>query len=112
MSAREAIGADGFILYRHNYEKGAARLARFDFDKPCLTVTKQGYRGWDVRVEGRPGGFTVEDLKALCGFPLAFVLVGGYEAQWGFLGNAVMPLMMRAVSGAVRRSLTNSVVRG
>jgi site-specific DNA-cytosine methylase len=72
-----------------------------------LTITKQGYRGWDVHVQdgGASRGFTVEDIKALCGFPAAFVLKGNYEDQWGLSGNAVMSPMMRRIADRVRETL-------
>lgn len=41
--------------------------------------------------------FTISELRRLCGFPDDFVLVGTDTQQWARLGNAVMPLMYKAV---------------
>lgn len=49
-----------------------------------------------------PRRFTMEELRIICGFPADFVLKGTYSEQWARLGNAVPPLMMRAIAGALR----------
>ena len=49
--------------------------------------------------------FTIAELKRICAFPDDFVLTGTYAQQWERLGNAVPPLMMRAVAEVVRDAL-------
>ena len=73
------------------------RSAEYPF--PTLTQTMGGKAHW-VREEGskearRP---TLPELKALCGFPEDFVLLGSYRQQWERLGRAVPPVMMGAVA--------------
>ena len=45
---------------------------------------------------------TIAELRRICAFPDDFKLVGTYAQQWARLGNAVPPLMMRAVAGIIR----------
>lgn len=42
--------------------------------------------------------FTIEELRAVCGFPADFELTGTYTQQWERLGRAVPPPMMAAVA--------------
>jgi len=49
-----------------------------------------------------PRRFTILEVKRLCSFPDDFQMVGKFEQRWARLGNAVPPLMMRAVAAAIR----------
>lgn len=49
--------------------------------------------------------FTIEEAKALCGFPADFILKGSYMQQWERLGRAVPPVMMSHVARSVRSLL-------
>jgi len=46
--------------------------------------------------------FSIIELKRICAFPDDFVLTGSYSQQWTCLGNAVPPLMMRAIAETIR----------
>jgi DNA (cytosine-5)-methyltransferase 1 len=46
--------------------------------------------------------FTIQELKAICGFPADYVLCGSYAKQWERLGNAVPPVMMKAIAETIR----------
>lgn len=58
----------------------------------------------EVEVSGmmRRRKLTIEELKAICGFPKDFELTGKYAQQYERLGRAVPPLMMRAVAEGIR----------
>lgn len=49
-----------------------------------------------------PRRFTILEVKRLCSFPDDFKMVGKFEQRWARLGNAVPPLMMRAVAATIR----------
>ena len=46
--------------------------------------------------------FTIAELKRICAFPDDFVLEGSYVQQWARCGNAVPPVMMKAIAETVR----------
>lgn len=48
---------------------------------------------------------TIDELKRLCSFPDDYVMTGSYGQQWAQLGNAVPPLMARAIAVALREVL-------
>jgi len=92
ISIKDIVKRDGYIKYRHNYSKGSVHFKKHYFNKPCLTITK--VNTWDVQ----PKMFTIDEVKQLCSFPGDFKLEGSFEKQWGGLGNAVMPLQMKAIA--------------
>lgn len=72
-------------------------------DEPAPTISatsnRPGIAGVTHPTERRM--FTLGELRRLCSFPDDYVLPGGYQAGWTRLGNAVPPLMMRAVAETV-----------
>lgn len=56
--------------------------------------------------------FTIAELRRICAFSDDFVLCGSYAEQWARLGNAVPPLMMRAVAETIRDEILLKVARG
>lgn len=76
---------------------------------PTILASGLGARSYQEvfveTIEGERRQPTIEELKALCGFPPDFELTGGYGAQWRRLGNAVPPPMMRAVSERIAAAL-------
>jgi len=46
--------------------------------------------------------FTIQELKAICGFPPDFILCGTYAQQWERLGRAVPPVMMSHIAATIR----------
>jgi DNA (cytosine-5)-methyltransferase 1 len=49
-----------------------------------------------------PRKFTIQELKAICGFPPDYQLTGEYPKQVERLGRAVPPLMMKAIAETIR----------
>jgi site-specific DNA-cytosine methylase len=45
---------------------------------------------------------TIDECKRICSFPDDFNLDGKYNDQWARLGNAVPPLMMKAIACTIR----------
>ncbi len=97
--ARQIVGNDGFV-------------PRFgSVDVPHPTIMAQGSCGSSGQIISPAASvvhpierrkFTIAELKRICAFPDDFELCGTYSEQWRQLGNAVPPLMMRAVAEAVR----------
>jgi DNA (cytosine-5)-methyltransferase 1 len=73
---------------------------------PARTIAASGYSsvgGYElVCRDGARRQFTLDELKAVCGFPPDYVLTGSYSEGWTRLGNSVPPLMMRVVAEVVR----------
>lgn len=73
---------------------------------PARTIAAAGYSSvgdYDlVCADGSRRKFTLDELKAVCGFPPDYVLTGSHREAWTRLGNSVPPLMMRAVATTVR----------
>lgn len=79
------------------------QLTRMDLDQPAPTVTA-GEAEKDragATMPHEPRRFTIGELKAICGFPPDYVLEGSFAQQWERLGDAVPPLMARAIGEAV-----------
>ncbi len=52
-----------------------------------------------------PRRFSILEVKRLCSFPDDFKMIGNFQQRWARLGNAVPPLMMKAIAAAVRDSV-------
>lgn len=52
-----------------------------------------------------PRVLAIGEVMRLCSFPDDFVLEGTFEKRWARLGNAVPPLMMRAISASMAEAL-------
>jgi DNA (cytosine-5)-methyltransferase 1 len=87
---------------------------RLDPNKPSPTVTRSGYRDFIHPSEGRM--LTVRELACLQTFPLDWEFTGtrldSYSSkrkvtmtQFGQVGNAVPPLLAKAVAEEVSRQL-------
>lgn len=76
-------------------------------DAPCPCIMTEGSRTYDVhsKEQPEPRRFTIDELRVICSFPADFILEGSYAEQWARLGNAVPPLMMRAVAAKLRDGL-------
>jgi DNA (cytosine-5)-methyltransferase 1 len=106
-----AIGAEWDKLNPGQQSDKFFSLVRPDADQPCPTITASAAGGED---SGSPGStaavthptekrkFTIAEVKALCGFPPDFVLLGTYGQQWERCGNSVPPLMMKALAEVLR----------
>lgn len=84
-----------------------AILVRATTDAPSPTLTASGESSSLAAVihptEMRK--FSIAEVKRICSFPDDFQLTGSYGQQWERCGNAVPPLMMRAVAVEVANLL-------
>jgi DNA (cytosine-5)-methyltransferase 1 len=55
-----------------------------------------------ARRPGRWRKLKIPEVKALCGFPPDYALQGTYHQQWDRCGLSVPPVMMAAISAAIR----------
>ena len=86
------------------------QLVRVDPDKPCGTITS---RGGDASVASvahptECRKFSIQELRAICGFPPDFELTGTYAQRWERLGRSVPPVMMSHIAKSVERALKNA----
>lgn len=77
---------------------GYEELLAIDFDKHAVEVFKLNFKC------SIP---TISELKRLCSFPGDFKLTGSFEKQWARLGNAVMPLQMKAIAETIKNKILN-----
>jgi DNA (cytosine-5)-methyltransferase 1 len=80
------------------------QLGRADWDKPVGTIhASVTSAGWCHPDEKRR--FSIDEMKRLSGFPDDFKLVGNYRRKGERIGRSVPPLMMKAISDAVRKEI-------
>lgn len=79
--------------------------------KPFPTLPKtQGKRGFATMVHwAEPRSISINEAKAACSFPQDWILTGKYEEQWARLGNAVMPLQMKAIAETIKEKILNQL---
>lgn len=79
-------------------------LKRNHPDRPSQTITAEGGNVTKASVthyaEARK--LTLQELRAIGGFPPDFTLTGTYEQRWERIGRAVPPVMMSHIAAAVR----------
>jgi len=82
----------------------AFNLRRSSPDEPSGTILAMWGNGsvHQVMPPFTSRRFTILEVKRLCSFPDDFILTGSFSARWARLGNAVPPLMMKAVSETIR----------
>jgi DNA (cytosine-5)-methyltransferase 1 len=68
-------------------------------NRTCRTVTSDDSFGSRGVVKRK---FIIAEVRRLCAFPDDFILCGSYTQQWERLGNAVPPVMMRAIAETIR----------
>lgn len=84
-------------------------LVRSSLDEPSPVVVAN--QGNTVTHPTEPRKFSIDELRAICGFPPDYELRGTFSEQWARLGNAVPPLMMRAVAEVLRDGLFTRIGR-
>jgi DNA (cytosine-5)-methyltransferase 1 len=86
-------------------------LIRPDPDSPSPTATAAGGNSGAASVTHptQRRKFTIDELKAVCGFPHDFVLIGTYRQQWERLGRAVPPVMMAHIAQSVRERVLDQL---
>ena len=93
-----------YLKYWQETKVGRSHHARFTLNRlhpeqPAPCVISQGM---DTYHSYEPRRLSLFELRRVCGFPDDFVLPGSFSQGWARLGNAVPPLMMRAIATAVR----------
>lgn len=73
-----------------------------DRPSPTVTATAGQIAAAGVTHYDSPRKFTLQELRAICGFPPDYQLAGTYSQRWERLGRSVPPLMMKAVAETVR----------
>jgi len=102
-----AIGAEAARLKPGEQSERYFSLVRpepSEPSEPSPTVTALGGSPGTAAVLHQSGlrKFTIAELRRVCSFPDDFALAGSYAQQWARLGNAVPPLMARAVAVELR----------
>ncbi len=97
-------GAD--VHERYRQKSNDFSLIRLSWDAPCPTVLKSLRPGQVGLLHPDEDRFlSIGELKRVCAFPDDFVLQGSFIEQWGRLGNAVPPLLTKAVAENIIRQL-------
>jgi len=84
--------------------KGFNSCVKIDPDKPAPTLPKtQTGRGFATVCHwAEPRALSIPEAKRLASFPDEFRFIGTYQEQWARIGNAVPPLLMRAIAEHIR----------
>lgn len=111
--SRYAVGKEWDKLKPGEQSQKYFQLVRPDPDAACPTITASGGTASlaSVTHPTQKRKFTIQELKALCGFPPDFVLAGTYAQQWERLGRAVPPVMMSHIAAAVRDNILRRIQR-
>jgi DNA (cytosine-5)-methyltransferase 1 len=97
-------GAD--LHQRYGHKGNDFSLERLSWYKPSPTVCKTIRPGQCGLLHPEEARFlSIGELKRVCSFPDSFILNGSFEQQWGRLGNAVPPLLMKAIAEQVSQQL-------
>lgn len=87
-------------------QKWVMKWRRSEYPFPTLTQSIGGKAHWvREKATGQIRRPTIPELKALCGFPEDFVLLGSYSQQWERLGRAVPPVMMSHIAKAIEEKI-------
>jgi DNA (cytosine-5)-methyltransferase 1 len=100
-------GESGAELHERYHQKGNEfSLIRLSWDAPSPTVLKTIRPGQVGLLHPEEDRFlSIGELKRVCAFPDDFKLQGSFIEQWGRLGNAVPPLLTKAVAQSVSQQL-------
>lgn len=93
-------GESGRHLHtRYGHKANDYSLVRLYWDKPSPTVCRTIRLGQCGLLHPEEDRFLgIQEIKRVCSFPEEFQLDGSFEQQWGLLGNAVPPLLMKAIA--------------
>jgi DNA (cytosine-5)-methyltransferase 1 len=73
---------------------------------PTITIASPGNDTPVPTCSGERRKFTIAELKRICSFPDDFDMGDlSYAKRWAVMGNAVPPLMMRAIAETVRNKI-------
>lgn len=99
-------GENGGKIHPKRHYFGLMRLA---WNRPANTIIRTmdpSYAGMLHPSEDRY--LTIAELKRIASFPDSFQFTGKFEEQWARIGNAVMPLQMKAVAARLREVLSTA----
>jgi DNA (cytosine-5)-methyltransferase 1 len=109
-----AIGREYDRLERGESSERYFSLVRPSLDRPCPTIQSShgalGMAGVCHPTEKRK--FTIRELGRICSFPEEFVTVGTFAERWARIGNAVPPLLMRAIARNLRTEILDRAKEG
>ncbi|MBY0405540.1 MAG: DNA cytosine methyltransferase [Cyanobacteria bacterium] len=100
-------GESGAHLHqRYGQKPNEFSLMRIHWDKPSPTVLKTLRPGQVGLLHPEEDRFlSIGELKRICSFPDEFILRGSFIERWGRLGNAVPPLLSKAVATCLIKQL-------
>jgi DNA (cytosine-5)-methyltransferase 1 len=100
-------GESGADLHeRYGHKGNEFSLIRLSWDAPSPTVLKTIRPGQVGLLHPEEDRFlSIGELKRICAFPDDFKLQGSFIERWGRLGNAVPPLLTKAVVESIMRQL-------
>lgn len=106
LARRIAPGTNGAAVTGKN----GFNLVRLAWHRPSPTVLKTVGRAYSSFGGGliHPDAhrhLTIPELKRIGSFPDEYQLEGRFEVQWERIGNAVPPLLMRAIARHVRETI-------
>ncbi len=89
---------------------GFSSCVKPDPARPCRTLfTSQTGRGYATVVHPTEArALSVLEARLICSFPPDYHLEGAYRERWARLGNAVPPLLMRAIAQHLRTSVLDA----
>jgi len=93
----------GEKLDKYTLNKSGFTTVKPNYSKPAPTITKT--LNLIHPIENRY--FTINELKRLASFPDTFIFIGSFEQQWARIGNAVMPLQMKAIAETIKEEILN-----
>jgi DNA (cytosine-5)-methyltransferase 1 len=73
-------------------------------DRPSCTITKTSSM-WVYEFDGFRRKPTIEELKVLSSFPSDFKLIGSYNQQFARIGNAVPPMITKAIGLHIKQNI-------
>jgi DNA (cytosine-5)-methyltransferase 1 len=87
--------------------KGYTNCVKPRLDRPCCTLPKtQTGRGFATVVHPiEPRALSVLEAKLISSFPPQYQLTGSYRERWARIGNAVPPLLIRAIATHLRQTV-------
>lgn len=96
-------GESGAHVHRRYQQKANEfSLIRLSWDAPSPTVLKTLRPGQVGLLHPEEDRFlSIGELKRVCSFPDDFKLQGSFVDRWGRLGNAVPPLLTKAIAESV-----------
>lgn len=105
--SRFAIGALWDTIKEGEAHEKRFSLVKPFLNKPCNTVvaTCGNTSAGSIVHPYEKRKFSVIELKAICSFPLDFVLTGDYPRKVERLGRSVPPLMMKAISETILKNI-------